>query len=223
MTQGGFGNIEMNLDSWSHVPFVMQEVLGVAPRPPKCQHTLSTPNVATFDADLNTQLYSKACEAISQTLILAGFISASQQKAEQGEEYDDYGPPFTFQDSKGEVIATGQIHGGLPGWGRHWLLVRRDCGEIADLLIAELSKTSTHRSAFAALGPDDLGTMFSVYKDVSLVAKALCGYHNGEVCTAGPTLEFIETASQWQCQSREIGSALLESLSAFDSDRFSHI
>ncbi len=113
------------------------------------------------------------------------------------------------------MIATGQIHGGLLGWGSHWLLVRCERGEIADLLIAELSKTSTHRSAFAALaklehvqvtvpssyfhslegnftiravtggGPDDLGTMFSVYKDVSLKAKALCGYHNDEVCTTG--------------------------------------
>jgi hypothetical protein len=167
MTQGGFDRIEMNLDSWSHVPFVIQEVMG-------------------------------------------------KVKKEKN-------------------------------------IVRFEYGEIANLLIAELSKTSTHRSAFAALakvehdqvtvpssyfhsldgnftvravtggGPDGLGTMFSVYKDVSLVAKALCGYHNGEVCTAGPTLEFIETASQWQCQSREIGSALLESLSAFDSDRFSHI
>jgi hypothetical protein len=137
MTQGGFGSIEMNLDSDLNC------------NTPKTVHQHQSQSMVCVGSSAQfwyTGLFQGVRINLSNS-DSSWIHSASQQKAEQGEEYDDYGPSFTFQDSKGEVIATGQIHGGLLGWGSHWLLVRCERGEIADLLIAELSKTSTHRSA----------------------------------------------------------------------------
>ena len=44
----------------------------------------------------------------------------------------------------------------------------------------------------------EFGSLFTFSHEGKVVGKMLCAYHNGEVCTAGPTLEIIEMAQEWR-------------------------
>mmetsp|Transcript_35040 Transcript_35040/g.52941 ORF Transcript_35040/g.52941 Transcript_35040/m.52941 type:complete len:342 (+) Transcript_35040:131-1156(+) len=69
-------------------------------------------------------------------------------------------------------------------------------------------------------------TLFSLYYSAErgqslekeLIAKALCSYQNGEMCSVGPTLEMIETAKEWK--QRGFGSALMRAIHSFYCRKF---
>mmetsp|Transcript_35039 Transcript_35039/g.52940 ORF Transcript_35039/g.52940 Transcript_35039/m.52940 type:complete len:344 (+) Transcript_35039:77-1108(+) len=69
-------------------------------------------------------------------------------------------------------------------------------------------------------------TLFSLYYSAErgqslekeLIAKALCSYQNGEMCSVGPTLEMIETAKEWK--QRGFGSALMRAIHSFYCTKF---
>ena len=44
----------------------------------------------------------------------------------------------------------------------------------------------------------EFGSLFTFSHEGKVVGKMLCAYHNGEVCTVGPTLEIIEMAQEWR-------------------------
>jgi len=69
-------------------------------------------------------------------------------------------------------------------------------------------------------------TLFSLYHskergqslEKALIAKALCSYQNGEMCSVGPTLEMIETAKEFK--QRGFGSALMRAIHSFYCRKF---
>jgi GNAT superfamily N-acetyltransferase len=73
-------------------------------------------------------------------------------------------------------------------------------------------------------GTTGLGSLFRLYqknrdgKQRKLVGKALCSYCNAEMATAGPTLELIEIASEFQ--GHGLGSALMDAVEDFYSQMF---
>jgi len=74
-------------------------------------------------------------------------------------------------------------------------------------------------SITAQSGGNALGTLFSLARGNSkIVGKALVAYANGEMGTAGPTLEILEVAKEWRgCG---LGSALLKAVESFYVERF---
>jgi GNAT superfamily N-acetyltransferase len=61
-------------------------------------------------------------------------------------------------------------------------------------------------------------TMFYMKKGATVIAKAACIYYNYRMNVAGPTLERMETASQWQ--NRGYATRLLEAMEDYYTDLF---
>ena len=65
-------------------------------------------------------------------------------------------------------------------------------GEGADQKPKDECRTHTDNQAHT------FGSLFTFSHGSKVVGKVLCAYHNGEVSTAGPTLEIIEMAQEWR-------------------------
>ena len=65
------------------------------------------------------------------------------------------------------------------------------------------------------------GTLFTLNKFGKTICKCLCSYHNGEMGNAGPTIEIIETAGEWQCHG--YARMLLYAVQDFFRDMFEAI
>lgn len=146
------------------------------------------------------------------------------------EEYWPEFMPLHAADATG-TQASFTVRGDVP-----WITVRCETDRVLELILRMLAPHFAlallpHRelifreplpgyqlTAVTGGNPENIGTLFALRKGPKLIGKALCAYHNSEMDSDGPTLEFIEIAAEWQRHG--LGTRMVEAMEEFFCDVF---